>query len=57
METSPVHCLEHCYLCCALVTIHSNELVIFPGIAFYGNDKYSVITKSVIHLFMYNILL
>ena len=40
METSLVHCLEHCYLCCALVTIRSNELVIFHGIALYSDDKY-----------------
>ena len=42
METSLVHCLEHCYSCCALVTIRSNELVIFHGIALYSDDKYIV---------------
>ena len=40
METSLVHCLEHCYSCCALVTIRGNELVIFHGIALYSDDKY-----------------
>ena len=35
-ETSPVHC-------CTLITIPSNELTIFPGIAFYyGNKKTTV---------------
>ena len=41
METSLIHCIEHCYLCC--VTIHGNELVIFPGITLYGNNKYIVL--------------
>ena len=40
METSLVHCLEHGYSCCALVTIRGNELVIFHGIALYSDDKY-----------------
>ena len=40
METSLVHCLEHCYSCYALVTIRGNELVIFHGIALYSDDKY-----------------
>ena len=40
METSLVHCLEHCYSCCALVIIRGNELLIFPGIALYRNNKY-----------------
>ena len=50
METSLVHCLEHCYLCCSLVTIHGNELVIFPGIALYGNDKYIVSKLHDVHV-------
>ena len=40
METSLVHCLEHCYSCCALVTIRGNELVIFHGIALYSDSIY-----------------
>ena len=49
METSLVLCLEHCYSCYSLVTIHSNELVIpiFHVITFYGNDRYRIITKSI----------
>ena len=47
METSLVHCLEHCYSCYALVTIRGNELVIFPGIALNGNDK-SIVSVDVI---------
>ena len=43
METSLVHCLEHCYSCCALVTIRGNELVIFHGIALYSDDKYILV--------------
>ena len=39
METSLVHCLEHCYECVARVTIRGNEFVIFPGIALKTNDK------------------
>ena len=50
METSLIHCLEHCYSCCALVTIRGNELVIFHGIALYSDDKYILYT---IILFMY----
>ena len=46
METSLVHRLEHCYLCCALITIHGSELVIFPGITLYGNDKYILLTLA-----------
>ena len=43
METSLVHCLEHCYSCYALVTIRGNELVIFHGIALYSDDKYIIL--------------
>ena len=39
METSLVHCLEHCYSCYALATIRGSELVIFPGIALKSKDK------------------
>ena len=41
-ETSLVHCLRYCYSCFALVTIFGNELVIFPGIAFYYGNNYIV---------------
>ena len=50
METSLVHCLEHCYSCCALVTIRGNELVIFHGIALYSDDKYII---SFRYMYMY----
>ena len=42
METSLVHCLEHYYSCCALITIRGNELVIFHCIALYSDDKYGL---------------
>ena len=45
METSLVHCLGHCYSCFALVTIQGNELVIFPCIAVYSDDKYMYIVR------------
>ena len=32
----------YCYSCCALVTILGNELVIFPGVAFYYGNNYIV---------------
>ena len=48
METSLVHCLEHCYSCYALVTIRGNELVIFHGIALYSDDKYILLNKSMV---------
>ena len=44
METSLGHCLEHCYSCFALVTICGNELIIFPCIALYSDDKYIIST-------------
>ena len=46
METSLVYCLEHCYSCCALVTIRGNELVIFHGIALYSDDKYILLCST-----------
>ena len=36
-ETLVIHYLRCCYLCFTLVTVLSNELMIFPAIAFYGN--------------------
>ena len=41
-ETSLVHCLRYCYSCFTLVTILGNELVIFPGIAFYYGNNYNI---------------
>ena len=33
--TALIHCLRYCYSCFTLVTMLGNELMIFPGIAFY----------------------
>ena len=43
-----VHCLRYCYSYFTLVTILSNELVIFPGITFYYGNNYIVILQYLI---------
>ena len=45
METSLVCCLGHRYSCYALVAIHGNKHVIFPGVPlYYGNN--SIVTSG-----------
>ena len=47
-ETSLVHCLKYCYFCLALVSILSNELVIFPSITlYYGNNYIIYINRKI----------
>ena len=46
-ETSLIHCRRYCYECEARVTILGNELVIFPGTAFYYGNNYIVFPSKV----------
>ena len=44
-EVSLVHRLRYCYSCFALVTVLSNQLVIFPGITlYYGTCNYYILS-------------